>query len=603
MGHDVFLSFSSKDQQVADAVYKYLADHNIACWYSKTSIVGGGRYYKDIVNAVNDSKCLLLIYSYSALQSRHINTEVDMAFSKGKVIIPYQIENVPLNDDFEYFLRSFQFIPAFSPEENEALKLQRLLESVNKNLETLKKMDKSHISAALPASTESQAFTAKEQKYLNELRKALGDGQISEEEKRKLIKAAEYMGVSSDRAAELEEVIKIELGLSKPSLSEDEQKYVNELKKAFEDGQLSKEEEDDLQFAAELSDLSTERAEELKEWVKKEMGLIPQQPETLIEAPLEEVDYDERYNNRDIAYKLAEELNQKYGEQLGKLGVEFTVSQPRQTESAFVYCYFPLGELGFSLEAWVSSKEIGMWAHGSNQASRDFGGKWFEAKCNDINARPYSGDGYFLELWKMEYANKTDRDSREQQFKEKVFGSLDSVVSELSKTSVVLETIKEFIDNLVSALTQEFPLNEGWEVMENAKSLTPWMDIYVYKSSWKRDNLDRPSVLSYAIECSDWNFDNLFFGIGKGVQNINIPNDLADSLYKELTDKLGAGDKDGWWVYWRYPDEKFRFTGGAEFSLKITSKEIENKYIRYYVDIFRKMKEVAPLIDELVSKA
>lgn len=602
MGHDVFLSFSSKDQQIADSVYKYLTDHNIGCWYSPTSIDGGGRYYEDIVDAIQECKILVLIYTSSALDSKYIVMEVDRAINYDKRIIPYKIENVALNKKFEFLLSSYQSIDVSASNIDENTKLQRLLESVNKNLETLKKMDKSHTGTSLPASTVgSSLLTTAEEKYRDGLKKALEDAQITQTERAKLDGLLDGLNISPERAKELEEQVKMELS-PKPQ-TDAEQKYVTKLKTALQGGQISEIERAKLEGFLEAVDLSPERAKELEELVKNEIELAIKQAEKPVEAISEEVDYDERYNNRDIAYKLAEELNQKYSEQLGKLGVEFAVSQPRQTESAFVYCYFPLGELGFSLEAWVSSKEIGMWAHGSNQASRDFGKKWFETNCKSINAGAHTGDGYFLELWKVEYPNKTDRDSREQQFKEKVFGSLDSVFPELSKTSVVLETIKEFIDNLVSALTQEFPSNEGWEVMENAKSLAPWMDIYVYKSSWKRDNLDRPSVLSYAIECSDWNFDNLFFGIGKGVQNINIPNDLADSLYKELTDKLGEGEKDGWWVYWRYPDEKFRFTGGAEFSLKITSKEIEDKYTRYYVDIFRKMKEVAPLIDELVSKA
>ena len=108
--------------------------------------------------------------------------------------------------------------------------------------------------------SEQNEYTADEMAYLDELKACLEeDGEISSKERRLLERYREKLGISAERAKELE------VSLSAPQLTEDELEYLEEYKACLEeDGEISAKERRLLNRLREKLGITEERAEELE---------------------------------------------------------------------------------------------------------------------------------------------------------------------------------------------------------------------------------------------------------------------------------------------------------------------------------------------------
>ena len=117
---DVFISYSSKDKTIADAICSGLEQAKIRCWIAPRDIIPGQVYGEAIVAAINNCKVTLLIYSANSNASIHVLREVERAVSRGKIVVPFRIENAKMSDAMEYFLSAPHWLDAITPplEEN-----------------------------------------------------------------------------------------------------------------------------------------------------------------------------------------------------------------------------------------------------------------------------------------------------------------------------------------------------------------------------------------------------------------------------------------------------------------------------------------------------
>jgi len=113
MNHEVFISYSSKDKAVADAVCHVLEQHNMQCWIAPRDVQPGARYAAEIVNGIKNCKVMVLVYSKESNQSDHVANEVDRAFNGGKAIIPFLVDDTPMNDEFDYYLSRMHWLVAY----------------------------------------------------------------------------------------------------------------------------------------------------------------------------------------------------------------------------------------------------------------------------------------------------------------------------------------------------------------------------------------------------------------------------------------------------------------------------------------------------------
>ncbi len=111
MAH-VFISYSTKDADVANHICEILEQNGIQCWIAPRNIVAGTDWASSISKAIADCTVFLLIYSENSSTSTQVPRELTMAGSKAKHIIPYRMDTTPINDKYEYYLSECHWVTA-----------------------------------------------------------------------------------------------------------------------------------------------------------------------------------------------------------------------------------------------------------------------------------------------------------------------------------------------------------------------------------------------------------------------------------------------------------------------------------------------------------
>lgn len=115
MAHDVFISYSSQDKAVADAACATLESRKIRCWIAPRDVLPGTPYAEALIDALNQSRIMVLVFSASADSSPQVMAEVERAVNKGIPIIPFRIENVMPSKAMEFFLSARHWLDALTP--------------------------------------------------------------------------------------------------------------------------------------------------------------------------------------------------------------------------------------------------------------------------------------------------------------------------------------------------------------------------------------------------------------------------------------------------------------------------------------------------------
>lgn len=105
---------------------------------------------------------------------------------------------------------------------------------------------------------QTSMYTANEQKYIDEVKECLADGEITKTGRRLLNMQRERLGISEARATELE------ASVFTPQLSDEEKEYLEAYREACEDGQLSDKERRMLNRLRDMLGITEERAKKLK---------------------------------------------------------------------------------------------------------------------------------------------------------------------------------------------------------------------------------------------------------------------------------------------------------------------------------------------------
>jgi TIR domain len=86
--HDVFISYSAKDQAVADLVRRHLLDQKLNVFLASISLDIGNHWTPQIFDALQNSEWFFLLASRNALASANVQQEVGSAISHKKKIVP-----------------------------------------------------------------------------------------------------------------------------------------------------------------------------------------------------------------------------------------------------------------------------------------------------------------------------------------------------------------------------------------------------------------------------------------------------------------------------------------------------------------------------------
>lgn len=111
--HDIFISYSTKDQLQAETVRDILEKNGIVCWMAPRDIPGGSNYTKEIPSAIRGCQVFVLILSQNSQNSPWVLKELDSAVNCGKVILPFMLEEFQLRDEFNFLLTGAQRYAAY----------------------------------------------------------------------------------------------------------------------------------------------------------------------------------------------------------------------------------------------------------------------------------------------------------------------------------------------------------------------------------------------------------------------------------------------------------------------------------------------------------
>lgn len=134
MGY-VFISYSTKNKDEAISVKNLFEKHGINTWMAPNDIPVGRKYAEVIGSAIKNCACLALLLSNSSLNSIWVAKEVERAINYRKTLIPLQLEDVVLNEEFELYISTDQILPVRRIDESLA-EIQHLIATVKSYIST-----------------------------------------------------------------------------------------------------------------------------------------------------------------------------------------------------------------------------------------------------------------------------------------------------------------------------------------------------------------------------------------------------------------------------------------------------------------------------------
>ncbi len=113
MKYDVFISYSSVDQKVAEGVCGYLESQGIRCFVAYRDIPRGVVWAAAIVDALDDSQMMVVIFSESFNNSDQVDREIELASENKMPILTFRISNNSFSGAKKYYLKNLNWIDAF----------------------------------------------------------------------------------------------------------------------------------------------------------------------------------------------------------------------------------------------------------------------------------------------------------------------------------------------------------------------------------------------------------------------------------------------------------------------------------------------------------
>ena len=138
MTHDVFISYSAKDQKIVEGLSAFLEQNGVRCWIAYRDIPAGKDWAEYIPPAIENCKMVIYVHSSSANVSQEINKEIALCLKMQHPIIPFRIQDIDYSNAKAYHLQTINWIDAFpNPEKHfgELLtKIQNLFPELKKEL-------------------------------------------------------------------------------------------------------------------------------------------------------------------------------------------------------------------------------------------------------------------------------------------------------------------------------------------------------------------------------------------------------------------------------------------------------------------------------------
>jgi hypothetical protein len=138
METDVFISYSSQNTLIADALKHHLEATGIRCFKAPDNILPGQVWEDAIASAIIKSRAMILVWSSESQVSDQVKRELTLAVNASKIIIPYKIDDAEPVGSFAYYLTNTHWLDAMNVDAKDAMaslasKLRLLLEIPSAN--------------------------------------------------------------------------------------------------------------------------------------------------------------------------------------------------------------------------------------------------------------------------------------------------------------------------------------------------------------------------------------------------------------------------------------------------------------------------------------
>src|SRR3954447_18369439 len=112
---DVFISYPHQDKTAADAACAALEAAGVRCWFAPRDIEPGAEWAASIIEAIEQCRVMVLIFSGNANRSKQVQREVQNACDRDLPVIPLRIENVAPVKGLAFFMGPVHWLDALTP--------------------------------------------------------------------------------------------------------------------------------------------------------------------------------------------------------------------------------------------------------------------------------------------------------------------------------------------------------------------------------------------------------------------------------------------------------------------------------------------------------
>ena len=110
---DVFISYSSKQEDKAHEIYRMLMAAGVSCWIAPEDISPGSSYIEEISEGLGTTRLTILVLTEDAENSRWVQKEVGATIGAGHILIPYQEKPYEIGTKFRFLLDGEQIFEAW----------------------------------------------------------------------------------------------------------------------------------------------------------------------------------------------------------------------------------------------------------------------------------------------------------------------------------------------------------------------------------------------------------------------------------------------------------------------------------------------------------
>ena len=164
MPNKVFISHSSRDKEIANALCRHLESAGVPCWIAPRDIEPGADWTEGILRGIASSRIFVVVFSTNTNTSDHVRREVGKAFSLHLPVIPFRIEAVEPSESLGYFLESVHWLDASKPPLEQHLPV--LTERVKALLDGDHRMSPRETAAQTESKPEAKAAVQKRRRML-----------------------------------------------------------------------------------------------------------------------------------------------------------------------------------------------------------------------------------------------------------------------------------------------------------------------------------------------------------------------------------------------------------------------------------------------------